>query len=329
MDAAGYAFTQTKSRSDVVYSSNKNNNDDQNTLPKPKVKAKSVLDFKSPPVLSPPPLPSSQQYQQQQYQPSLPPPFQHQYLNNNNNNESYNHYNNNNENYNHYNNNSPQYSINNNNGQINSRFVATNSSPRALSDVTYRPHDTRTELTNRSDPGPYAYNPQQYHYQKQPFNNFSCLPASTTYGNENYFNSNHRQQSSPPPFLNGEAKPHKPKIAANAVLDFDNNNNNDVAQPRTTSSTIVKPRKVTISAQLNKNNNFIDQNYSDSRNDEDDDGYDDDYEDDYNDNVEEEKYGDEDGDDQAELDELTSLSSDPRVQRKVMSIYHHYYFSLL
>ncbi|CAJ0872470.1 15077_t:CDS:2 [Entrophospora sp. SA101] len=63
-----------------------------------------------------------------------------------------------------------------------------------LSDVTYRSHDTRTELTNLSDPGPYA-------------------------------------------------KPPRPKVAANAVMDFDNNNNH--TQTRTTSAitTTVKPRK--------------------------------------------------------------------------------------
>ncbi|CAJ0763102.1 18152_t:CDS:2, partial [Entrophospora sp. SA101] len=83
-----------------------------------------------------------------------------------------------------------------------------------LSDVTYRSHDTRTELTNLSDPGPYA-------------------------------------------------KPPRPKVAANAVMDFDNNNNH--TQTRTTSAitTTVKPRK---------------------------------------------------------LDELMSLSSDPKVQRKFLDL---------
>nr|CAG8531447.1 14263_t:CDS:2 [Entrophospora candida] len=152
-----------------------------------------------------------------------------------------------------YNNNS-QYN------QINSRFATkpSNASPRAWSDVTYRPHDTRTELTNYSDPGPQVYNPQR----KQTFNFPPRVPTATTYeNNHNYYPNQHQQ-----PSLYSEARSPKPRIAASAMMDIGDN----VAQPRTTEA--VKPRKVALSAQLNNANNF-----PDSRND------DDEYEEDYND----------------------------------------------
>ncbi|CAJ0830524.1 2118_t:CDS:10 [Entrophospora sp. SA101] len=123
-----------------------------------------------------------------------------------------------------YNNNS-QYN------QINSRFATkpSNASPRAWSDVTYRPHDTRTELTNYSDPGPQVYNPQR----KQTFNFPPRVPTATTYeNNHNYYPNQHQQ-----PSLYSEARSPKPRIAASAMMDIGDN----VAQPRTTEA--VKPRK--------------------------------------------------------------------------------------
>ncbi|CAJ0639104.1 15131_t:CDS:2 [Entrophospora sp. SA101] len=105
----------------------------------------------------------------------------------------------------------------------------SNASPRAWSDVTYRPHDTRTELTNYSDPGPQVYNPQR----KQTFNFPPRVPTATTYeNNHNYYPNQHQQ-----PSLYSEARSPKPRIAASAMMDIGDN----VAQPRTTEA--VKPRK--------------------------------------------------------------------------------------
>ncbi|CAJ0633127.1 2153_t:CDS:2 [Entrophospora sp. SA101] len=117
----------------------------------------------------------------------------------------------------------------------------------AWSDITYIPHDTRTELTNYSDPGPQVYNPQTFNFPRH-------VPTATIYENNHNYYPNQ-------PSLYGEARSPKPRIAASAMVDIGDN----VAQPITT--TTVKPRKVALSAQLNDTNNFTDQDYPDSRND--------------------------------------------------------------
>ncbi|CAH1765179.1 14986_t:CDS:2 [Entrophospora sp. SA101] len=117
-----------------------------------------------------------------------------------------------------YNNNS-QYN------QINSGFAtkSSNASRRAWSDITYIPHDTRTELTNYSDPGPQVYNPQTFNFPRH-------VPTATIYENNHNYYPNQ-------PSLYGEARSPKPRIAASAMVDIGDN----VAQPITT--TTVKPRK--------------------------------------------------------------------------------------
>nr|CAG8639328.1 8495_t:CDS:10 [Entrophospora candida] len=120
-----------------------------------------------------------------------------------------------------YNNNS-QYN------QINSGFAtkSSNASRRAWSDITYIPHDTRTELTNYSDPGPQVYNPQTFNFPRH-------VPTATIYENNHNYYPNQ-------PSLYGEARSHKPRIAASAMVDIGDN----VAQPITT--TTVKPRKAEL-----------------------------------------------------------------------------------
>nr|CAG8595418.1 514_t:CDS:2 [Entrophospora candida] len=101
-----------------------------------------------------------------------------------------------------YNNNS-QYN------QINSGFAtkSSNASRRAWSDITYIPHDTRTELTNYSDPGPQVYNPQTFNFPRH-------VPTATIYENNHNYYPNQ-------PSLYGEARSHKPRIAASAMVDIE------------------------------------------------------------------------------------------------------------